>query len=80
MGSVKRIKRQLMYVTIMTKGEIDRLGRKIGTSSEVAQEDLDKLQEYRQTFQEPISNVFNFVLAVARKIDKQCCYLSNKKN
>lgn len=72
MGSVKRIKRQLMYVTIMTKGEIDRLGRKIGTSSEVAQEDLDKLQEYRQTFQEPISNVFNFVLTVARKIDKQC--------
>ena len=38
----------------------------------MAQEDLDKLQEYRQTFQEPISNVFNFVLTVARKIDKQC--------
>lgn len=56
----------------MTKGEIDRLGQKIGASAEVSQEDLDKLQEYRQTFQEPISNVFNFVLGAARKIDKRC--------
>ena len=56
----------------MTKGEIDRLGQKIGTSSEVSPEDLDKLQEFRQTFQEPISNVFNYVLEVARKVDKQC--------
>lgn len=55
----------------MTKGEIDRLGKKIGASVEVSQEDLDKLQEYRQTFQEPISNVFNFILGIARKIDKQ---------
>ena len=36
----------------MTKGEIDRLGQRIGTSIEVSSEDLDKLQEYRQTFQE----------------------------
>lgn len=56
----------------MTKGEIDRLGQKIGASAEVSQEDLNKLQEFRQTFQEPISNVFNFVLGVARKVDKQC--------
>lgn len=56
----------------MTKGEIDRLGQKIGASAEVSQEDLNKLQEFRQTFQEPISNVFNFVLDVARKVDKQC--------
>ncbi|MBO5613512.1 MAG: RelA/SpoT domain-containing protein [Prevotella sp.] len=55
----------------MTKGEIDRLGQKIGASAEVSQEDLNKLQEFRQTFQEPISNVFNFVLSVARKVDKQ---------
>lgn len=55
----------------MTKGEIDRLGKKIGASVEVSQEDLDKLQEYRQTFQEPISNVFNFILGIARKLDKQ---------
>ena len=41
----------------MTKGEIDRLGQKIAASSEVLQEDLNKLQEFRQTFQEPISNV-----------------------
>ena len=56
----------------MTKGEIDRLGQKIGASAEVSQEDLNKLQEFRQTFQEPISNVFNFVLGVARKVDKHC--------
>lgn len=56
----------------MTKGEIDRLGQKIGASSVVSPEDLDKLQEFRQTFQEPISNVFNYVLEVARKVDKQC--------
>lgn len=56
----------------MTKGEIDRLGQKIGASAEVSQEDLNKLQDFRQTFQEPISNVFNFVLGVARKVDKQC--------
>ena len=56
----------------MTKGEIDRLGQKIGASAEVSQEDLNKLQEFRQTFQEPISNVFTYVLGVARKVDKQC--------
>lgn len=56
----------------MTKGEIDRLGQRIGASAEVSQEDLNKLQEFRQTFQEPISDVFNFVLGVARKVDKQC--------
>lgn len=56
----------------MTKGEIDRLGQKIAASSEVLQEDLNKLQEFRQTFQEPISNVFNFVLTAARKVDRQC--------
>lgn len=38
----------------------------------MSQEELNKLQEFRQTFQEPISNVFNFVLGVARKVDKQC--------
>ena len=57
---------------VMSKGEIDRLGQKIGASGEVSQEDLNKLQEFRQTFQEPISNVFNFVLGIARKVDKQC--------
>lgn len=56
----------------MTKGEIDRLGEKIGASETVSPEDLDMLQQYRQTFQEPISHVFNFVLTAARKIDKQC--------
>lgn len=56
----------------MTKGEIDKLGQIIGASVEVSQEDLNKLQEFRQTFQEPISNVFNFVLDIARKVDKQC--------
>lgn len=56
----------------MTTGEIDRLGERIGASTEVSTEDLDQLQEYRQTFQEPISHVFNFALSAARRIDKQC--------
>ena len=56
----------------MTKGEIDRLGTKIGASSVVESADLEQLQEYRQTFQEPLSKVFSFVLATARKIDRQC--------
>lgn len=57
---------------MMTNGEIDRLGQIIGSSEEVAAEDLNRLQEYRQTFQEPIASVFSFVLKTARKIDKQC--------
>lgn len=56
----------------MTKGDIDRLGEKIGSSKKVSSEDLDMLQEYRQTFQLPISHVFNFVLGTARKIDRSC--------
>lgn len=56
----------------MTKGEIDKLGEKIGASEEVSSDDLSKLQQYRQTFQESISRVFNFVLDASRKIDKQC--------
>jgi len=57
---------------MITKGEIDRLGERIGGAKEVSNGDLELLQEYRQTFQEPLSRVFGFVLAVARKIDKQC--------
>lgn len=56
----------------MTKGEIDRLGTKLGSSSDVTTEDLNQLQEYRQTFQEPIARVFNFVLHAAGKVDKRC--------
>lgn len=56
----------------MTNGEIDRLGERIGASTDVSSDDLNRLQEYRQTFQGPISHVFNFVLNAARKIDKSC--------
>lgn len=56
----------------MTNGEIDKLGTRIGNSSEVTNEDLDRLQEYRQTFQQPLSRVFSFVLSAARKLDRQC--------
>ena len=55
----------------MTKGEIDRLGERIGSSKNVSTEDLHTLQEYRQTFQTPISHVFSFVLSASRRIDKQ---------
>ena len=56
----------------MTKGEIDKLGERIGASEDVSPGDLDKLQDYRQTFQAPISHVFNYVLTEARRIDKRC--------
>lgn len=56
----------------MTKGEIDRLGLRIGESKSISTEDLALLQEYRQTFQEPVSRVFSYVLASARKLDRHC--------
>lgn len=56
----------------MTNGEIDRLGMRIGASSKVLSDDLTMLQEYRQTFQQPLARVFSFVLNAARKLDKQC--------
>ena len=56
----------------MTKGEIDRLGISIGGSAIVANNNLEQLQTYRKTFQEPLSRVFTFVLGAARKIDRQC--------
>ena len=34
----------------MTKGDIDKLGTRIGNSVKVSSEDLDKLQEFRQTY------------------------------
>ena len=55
----------------MTKGDLDRLGERIGESNRIKQEDLDLLQQYRTTFQEPIARVFNYLLKTARKIDKQ---------
>ena len=56
----------------MTKGDIDRLGERIGASKVVTDTDLEQLQEYRQSFQDSLSRVFSFVLKTARKIDKQC--------
>lgn len=55
----------------MTKGEIDRLGKRIGSATMIDANDLNMLQEYRQTFQGPISRVFGFLLTNTRKIDKQ---------
>lgn len=57
---------------MMTNGDINRLGQRIGASSTVGIDDLNMLQDYRQSFQEPIARVFGFVLNAARKIDKQC--------
>lgn len=55
----------------MTNGEIDRLGQRIASSSEVLNRDIEQLQAFRQSFQEPISRVFSFVLHTARKLDRQ---------
>lgn len=57
-------------VVVMTNGDIERLGKRIGTSNTVSSDDLEMLQKYRETFQIPISHVFNFILDAARKIDK----------
>ena len=57
---------------MLTKGEIDRLGKRIGASTVVSSDDMLLLQEYRQTFKDPISRVFSFVIESARKIDRQC--------
>ena len=56
----------------MTNGEIERLGERIGASATISPGDLDLLQQYRQSFQTPISQVFNYLLKAARKIDKDC--------
>lgn len=56
----------------MTKGDIDKLGQRISVSDNINIEDLNLLQAYRQTFQEPISRVFDFLLKTARKIDRRC--------
>ena len=56
----------------MTNGEIDRLGDRIRASKgNPHPDDLDLLQEYRQSFQEPIARVFSSVLQLARKVDRQ---------
>ena len=56
----------------MSSTEINKLGDRIAASKgQLTGEDLEALQEYRKTFKEPISRVFNFVLASARKIDRQ---------
>lgn len=56
----------------MSLTEINKLGDRIAESKgQVSGEDLEALQAYRQTFKEPISRVFNFVLTAARKIDRQ---------
>lgn len=60
------------FYYMMTKGEIDRLGQRLGASKVVSDDDLEMLQAYRQTFQDPVSRVFSFVLAAARKIDRRC--------
>lgn len=56
----------------MTNGEIDRLGERIRNSrGNPNPKDIDLLQEYRQSFQEPIARVFSSVLQLARKVDRQ---------
>ena len=56
----------------MTNGEIDRLGERIRASKgNPNSNDIDLLQEYRQSFQEPIARVFSSVLQLARKVDRQ---------
>lgn len=58
----------------MSNTEADKLGIRIGGSAQtgVSAEDLQKLQDFRETFQHPIAQVFSFLLETARGIDPHC--------
>jgi len=56
----------------MTNTEVDRLGTRIAkTPVGIEAQDLASLQEYRQSFQKPIAEVFAFVSKECAKIDRQ---------
>lgn len=56
---------------MISKTEINRLGRRISRSGEnVTNEDLESLQLYRNSFQDSIADVFGFLSVATRKIDK----------
>lgn len=58
-------------ITNMTNGEIDRLGEKIKVNGKPSMEDLDLLQEFRKSYKDPLSRVFETLRNFAIKVDKE---------
>lgn len=57
----------------MNNKQIDKLGEQLVIQDNQSNnEALMQLQEFRKSFQEPLAEVFAFVLQNARKIDKHC--------
>lgn len=58
---------------MMNNTQINKLGEQLVIQDNQSNNDaLMQLQEFRKSFQEPLAEVFAFVLQNARKIDKQC--------
>ena len=56
---------------VFSKGEIDRLGNRIRDESGILNEEtLNELQLYRTSHNEAISNVFNILCTVSKRVDK----------
>lgn len=54
----------------MSNEEIKRLGERIEQSDSISDSDLNKLQEYRLSFQAPIAEVFEYITYAAKKVDR----------
>jgi len=55
----------------MTNGEIDKLGERIKVNGKPSTEDLDLLQEFRKSYKDPLSRVFETLRSFAIKVDKE---------
>lgn len=55
----------------MTKGEIDRLGERISTSKVVSADDLNMLQEFRKSYSDALSHMFESIKEAAIKVDEK---------
>lgn len=55
----------------MTNGEIDRLGDRIKDSKKPSLTDLGLLQEFRKSYKDPLSRVFETLRHFAIKVDKE---------
>lgn len=55
----------------MTNGQIDRLGQRISQSRNVSSEDLDMLQEFRKSYSDALSHMFEAIKEAAVKVDEK---------
>ncbi len=55
----------------MTKGQIDRLGERISQSKQVSPEDLDMLQEFRKSYSDALSHMFEAIKEATVKVDEK---------